>query len=248
MTWLAEGDFEMLSVAILDDNMKVLEQYEELLPQWFDRNGIKGRIIAATTDYNEFISVVKEQAANVCLIDINLQSEINGLYVARRIRRENVNTEIIFCTGMLEYMHKAFDVNAYHFIIKPVGRDLERCLVKLYREIEARQKKKGVLEVRTRSRMYYISHDKISHILRVGTKTVIYCSGNTIEVYESLDSLISKLDSERFVKCCRSQIINRDFIEYIDKKSRTVVLTNGYKGRLGRIDACSLALKGAISK
>jgi DNA-binding LytR/AlgR family response regulator len=222
----------MLSVAILDDNIKVLEEYEQLIPSWFSKNGIKGRIVIATTDYREFLNALKERSANVCIIDINLQSEVNGLYVAKLIRKEKINTEIIFCTGMLEYMHQAFDVHAYHFITKPVGRALEKCLVRLDREIAGRQKARGILEVRTKSRIYYLPQDSISHILREGPKTVIYSSGNVIEVYESLESIVSKLDSEKFVKCHRSYVVNKDFINFIDKKSRTVVLTNGYRGRI----------------
>ncbi len=223
----------MLSIAILDDNIRVLEEYEQLIPSWFCRNGISGRIVTATIDFREFINTVREQSVNVCIIDINLQSEVNGLYIAKLIRKEKINTEIIFCTGMLEYMHQAFDVNAYHFITKPVGRALEKCLVKLDREIAGRQNARGVLEVRTRARIYYLPYDSISHILREGSKTVIYASGNVIEVYESLESIVSKLDSKRFVKCHRSYIVNKDFISFIDKKSRTVVLTNGYCGRIG---------------
>lgn len=230
----------MLSMAILDDNIKVLEEYEQLIPTWFSRNGISGRIVAATTDYREFINTVREQSVNVCLIDINLQSEVNGLYVAKLIRKERINTEIIFCTGMLEFMHQAFDVNAYHFIIKPVGSNLERCLVKLNKEMACRQKMKGILEIRTRSRIYYLSHDSISHILREGTKTIIFSSDNVIEVYESLESIVSKLDSEKFIKCHRSSIVNKDFIKYIDKKNRTIILTNGYQGKLGQFGASSL--------
>ncbi len=230
----------MLSIAILDDNIRMLEEYEQLIPSWFSKNGICGRIVTATTDYREFINAVREQSANVSIIDINLQSEINGLYVAKLLRKEKINTEIIFCTGMLEYMHQAFDVNAYHFIIKPVGRNLEKCLVKLEREISARQKNKGILEVRTKSRIYYISYDSISHINREGTKTVIYSSDNALEVYDSLDSITSKLDSEKFVKCHRSSIVNKDFIKYIDKKNRTIILTNGYQGRLGQLGTISL--------
>jgi DNA-binding LytR/AlgR family response regulator len=223
----------MLSISILDDNIRVLEEYEQIIPSWLSKNGISGRIVTATTDYREYINTLRERSVNVCIIDINLQSEINGLYVAKLIRKEKINTEIIFCTGMLEYMHQAFDVNAYHFIPKPVGRALERCLLKLDREIAERQKAKDVLEISTRSRSYYLSHDSISHILRRGTKTVIYASGNVIEVYESLDSLVSKLHSDKFVKCHRAYVINKDYINYIDKKTRTVVLTNGYSGKIG---------------
>ena len=235
---------KVLSIAILDDNIKVLEQYEELIPRWFARNGIRGRIVTATSHYNEFLEAVREHSVNVCIIDINLRSEITGLYVAKKIRHENLNTEIIFCTGMLEYMHKAFDVNAYHYIIKPVGANLEKCLVKLDKEIEARQNRKHILELKTKSNIYYVAHDSISHIIRQGSKSIIYSSGNVYEVYESLDSLVVRLDADKFIRCCRSQIINRDYIKQIDRINRKIILTNGYEEKLSRLKTYRL-LKGA---
>jgi DNA-binding LytR/AlgR family response regulator len=226
-------DIEMLSIAILDDNINVLEEYEQLIPIWLGRNEINGQIVTATTDYREFVKAVQDNSVNVCIIDINLQSEVNGIYVAKYIRKKNINTEIIFCTGMLEFMHQAFDVNAYHFIVKPFGRNLERCLIKLDREIASRQKVKGILEVKTRSHIYYLSHESISHILRIGAKTVIHSTDNVIEVYESVESIVSKLDSNKFIRCHRSTVVNKDYIKYIDKKSHTIVLTNGYSSKIG---------------
>jgi DNA-binding LytR/AlgR family response regulator len=236
---------KVLSIAILDDNIKVLEMYEELIPCWFARNGIKGRLVTATSDCNEFLEAVRKRSVNVCIIDINLRSEISGLHVAKKIRQEKLNTEIIFCTGMLEYMHKAFDVNAYHYIIKPIGKNLEKCLIKLYREIEARQSRNNVFVLKTKSDIFYITHDSISHIVRQGNKSIIYSSGNMYEVYDSLDSIIAKLDADKFIKCCRSQVINRDYIRQIDKANRKVVLTNGYEGKLGRLKSFRQILKGA---
>lgn len=234
----------MLSIAILDDNIKVLELCEELIPKWFARNGIRGRIVTATSDYNEFLEAVREQAVNVCIIDINLQAEISGLYVAKKIRQENLNTEIIFCTGMLEYMHKAFDVNAYHYIIKPIGSNLEKCLVKLNKEMKARQDRKNILELKTKTNIYYVAHNTISHIVRKDNKSIIYSSDNVYEVYDSLDSIIRKLNTDKFVKCCRSQVINRDYIKQIDKINRKILLTNGYEGKFSRLKTLR-QLKGA---
>ena len=235
---------KVLSLAILDDNIKVLELYEELIPQWFARNGIKGRIVTATGDYTEFLEAVRSRSVNVCIIDINLQAEVSGLYIAQKIRQEKLDVEIIFCTGMLEYMHKAFDVNAYHYIIKPIVKNLERCLVKLNKEMEARQNRKNVLELKTKTNIYYIARNSISHIIRKGNKSIIYSSGSIYEVYDSLDSLIEKLGTDKFIKCCRSEIINRDFIKQIDKIKRKIVLVNGYEGKLSRLKTFRL-LKGA---
>ena len=223
----------MLSIAILDDNIKLLEDYEQLLPALFKKNNIKGQIVIATTDYREFIREVREQSVNVCIIDINLRSKVNGMYIAKCLRKEKVKAEIIFCTGMLEFMHEAFDVNAYHFIVKPVARKLEKCLIKLNKELEERESSKGIIEIRSASQVFYIPLDSISHICHEGTKSVIYVKNRIIEVYDSLESLISQLNDERFIRCHRAIIINRDYLDYIDRKGKDIVLTNGFRCKLG---------------
>lgn len=223
----------MLSIAILDDNIKLLEEYEQLLPVWFKRNNIRGQIAIATTDFREFVREVREQSVNVCIIDINLRSEMNGMFVAKCLRKEKVKAEIIFCTGMLEFINEAFDVNAYHFIVKPITRNLEKCLVKLNKEIEERESSNGIIEIKSSSRVFYIPLDSISHICREGTKSVIYVKNRIIEVYDSLESLISQLNDERFIRCHRAIIINKDYLDYVDKKNKDIVLTNGFKCKIG---------------
>lgn len=223
----------MLSIAILDDNIKLLEEYEQLIPAWFSKNNIKGQIVVATTDYKEFVKEVLDQTANVCIIDINLRSEVNGLYVAKLLRKEGVHTEIIFCTGLLEFMPQAFDVNAYHFIVKPVGRNLEKCLIKLNKEMETRENSKSTLEIKFGSRIYYVPMESITHIRREGSKTFINTIKGVLEVYKSLEALGIQINNENFVKCHRAIIVNRDFIKYIDKKSKSIVLTNGCKCEMG---------------
>lgn len=223
----------MLSIAILDDNIKLLEEYEQLIPAWFTKNNIKGQIVVSTMDYKEFVREVRDQTINVCIIDINLRADVNGLYIAKCLRKEEIPTEIIFCTGLLEYMPQAFDVNAYHFIIKPVGRNLEKCLIKLNKEIEVRESGKRTLEIKFGSRIYYVPLDSISHIRREGSKSIINTANRILEVYESLESLGSQINDKRFIRCHRATIVNKDYIDYIDRKSKKLVLTNGYECELG---------------
>ncbi len=221
----------MLSIAILDDNKKILSDYEKLIPEWLKRNQIKGQIVIATSDYKEFLRKVKEQIVNVCIIDINLQEEVNGLYVAKYIRREKIKTEIIFSTGMLDYISQAFDVGAYNFIPKPLNNALEKCLVKLSKELDERDSTKSVIEIRYGSRVYFIPINTITHLHREDRKTIIYTTSRTLESYDSLDSIARSINDDRFMQCHR--FVNRDYIDYVDVKSKTVKLTTGDQFDIG---------------
>ncbi len=223
----------MLSIAILDDNKKVLSDYERLVPEWLKRNQINGQIVIATNDYREFLRKVKEQVANVCIIDINLQDEVNGLYVAKFIRREKIKTEIIFSTGMLDYISQAFDVRAYNFISKPLNSSLEKCLVKLSKELDERDDSKNVVEIRYGSRIYFIPIDSIAYLKREGRKTIINAAGRTLETYDSLESMARSINNEKLVQCHKSSYVNRDYIDYIDIKAKTINLRTGEKFDIG---------------
>ena len=223
----------MLSIAILDDDIRILEEYERMIPVWFKRNNIEGKIIAATTDYKQFIREIRDQQANVCILDVNLRSEVNGVTIARLVRKENIKIEIIFCTGFLEYMPQAFDVQAYNFIPKSNNLQLERCLVRLANDILKREAGMKTLEIRYGSRIYYVPHNEIVYIQRYGTKTTINCINKILEIYDSLESIAAKLNNPKFKQCHRSAIVNVEFIDFVDTKQKYISLRNGGKCELG---------------
>jgi DNA-binding LytR/AlgR family response regulator len=224
----------MLSIAILDDNLDVLNEYERKIPIWLKRNNIKGQIVIATNNYKEFLRVVRERVVNVCLLDINLNTEINGLYIASRIRSEGIETEIIFCSGMLEFISKAFDVNAYHFIIKPINNGaLERCLIKLNNEIEKRLASKRTIEVKFGSRTYYVPIESIIYFSSDRDKLTVKTTARSIEINSSLGAFLNRIGDSRFIQCNKSTVINKDFLDYVDSKSKTVTLTTGFSSELG---------------
>ena len=44
----------------------------------------------------------------------------NGMETARKLRKKDKNIIIIFVTGMEEYVFQAFDVGAFHYLVKPL--------------------------------------------------------------------------------------------------------------------------------
>ena len=223
----------MLSIAILDDDRKILNEYEKHIPVWLKRNGIKGSIVIATTDYKQFMTEIRDQIVNLCILDVNLKSEVNGMYIAKCIRKENIKTEIIFSTGLLEYMPQAFDVNAYNFITKPINNSLEKSLIKLSKEIDNKTSIKKIIEIKFGTHIYFVPHEEIVYLQRIGTKTIISTQNHVLEVYDSLEALAEKLNNNHFRQCHRSIIINTDYIDYIDIKHKCISLKNGVQCEIG---------------
>ena len=73
---------------------------------------------------------------DVVFSDIELQG-CSGLELAVRIKRLVPQTKIIFVTGYREYMEAAFDVQAFHYLVKPIDREkFVQVLEKACREAE----------------------------------------------------------------------------------------------------------------
>lgn len=61
---------------------------------------------------------------DLLLLDIDLGKEgEKGMELARRIRQKDERVSILFITGLPEYMNQGYDVQALHFLVKPVERE-----------------------------------------------------------------------------------------------------------------------------
>ena len=80
----------------------------------------------------------------VLFLDIQMSGR-NGMEIARELRRKGEKTIIIFVTAIEEYVYQAFDVGAFHYLVKPID-DVKFASV-LHRAIEEwNSKNNGVKE------------------------------------------------------------------------------------------------------
>ena len=63
---------------------------------------------------------------DISFLDIEM-GDISGIELAKRIRKRQEKSGkrsiIIFVTGFREYMEDAFDVNAFHYLVKPIKEE-----------------------------------------------------------------------------------------------------------------------------
>ena len=63
-----------------------------------------------------------DQSYDMLLLDIEMGG-MNGVELARRIRRENEIIQIIFITGYSDYIAEGYDVAALHYLMKPLKEE-----------------------------------------------------------------------------------------------------------------------------
>lgn len=165
---------------------------------------------------------------DILFLDIQMEG-ISGMEAARELRRRGCRATIIFVTAIEEYVFEAFDVGAFHYIVKPFDKakffEVLRKAVAERESINAKEAKdEPVIVVKTGATTKKIYLYKIIYLEVFNRKVIIYKTDGEVEFYGKLIELEDRL-SEDFVRCHRAYIVN---LRYVLKYSaNSITLENG---------------------
>lgn len=100
-----------MRVAICDDEIKM----RELLAAKVRRLCPDADIVLVKSG-SELLSM--EPQPEILFLDIGMP-KMSGMEAARALRENNKSMVLIFVTAFAEYVFQAFDVGAFHYLVKP---------------------------------------------------------------------------------------------------------------------------------
>ena len=208
----------MIEIAVCDDETIIREQIRQ-----FVKNRVPDSHIETYATGEELLAA--NRIFDLVFLDIQMEG-LNGMDAARVLRAEKTETILIFVTGLKEYVFEAFDVSAFHYLLKPLEEEkLDEVLKHALKEVNRRkaQEKKQLL-IQTRNRNYSLGQHTIYYLESRGKKVEIHTLGEIIEVYASISKLEEQLGSS-FYRCHRGYLVNLAYIaEYRTDRIR---LSNG---------------------
>ena len=210
-----------LKIAICDDDASQREYLTRAVAEWAKKNRhlteVKQYIDAKSFlfDYSE------DKGFDILLLDIEMP-EMNGIELAKTVRRENSTVQIVFITGFYEYFSDGFDVSALHYLIKPTDeRKLFTVLDKAVDNLTYRQR--SVL-LATVDGEVKVSLADILYIESENVYIIVHTVHGDYRTRMALTKFMEQLD-ETFFKVHRSFVVG---LRYIKKITRTeVIMTNG---------------------
>ena len=153
---------------------------------------------------------------NIYFLDIEM-GEVSGMDIARSIREQEENGRqrsiIIFVTGYREYMEAAFDVNAFHYLIKPVDTEkFSEVFKRAWKEAAVfyEQEKKYII-VKSSGTQQKILLKNIYYIESGNKKVIFHTTNGTLEVYGKMEELEKGLGNT-FYRCHRCYLVNMEKI------------------------------------
>lgn len=202
-----------VTVALCDDEREQISLLRRCLMNWAEDKPFAVDI----KEYESaegFLFDYEDDPCDLLLLDIEMKGE-NGMELARRLRDRGDMLPIIFITGYDEYISQGYDVEALHYLIKPV--DEGRLSGVLDKYISRCNDISEEIIVETEDMTRRICSDNIVFIEAFGRKTEIHLSDSS--VIKSSMSIGEFRKTQLFVVCHRSYLVNLRYVVSIGKTS-----------------------------
>lgn len=201
-----------LHVAICDDSCEDQQLVSRLLSMWAKQRDIDIAAECFPSAESFLFRYEENKSFDVLLLDIEM-GEMDGVSMARRIRRENAAVQIMFITGYSDYIAEGYEVEALHYLMKPLKE--EKFFSVLDRAAEKLKQNERCLNLELSGEMVRIPFYQIRY-LDVHQNYVTVHAQQDYTVKRTLGDFEKELD-DRFFRAGRALIVNLTLIRRVTR-------------------------------
>lgn len=236
----------MLEVVICEDDFYFADRLRELAETYLQEKKLE----ATLTVSQDGESLLQAGAMpDLILMDIKLPGK-SGMEIMEQLRQRGSTSQVIFITAYPEHVFHAFDLEAVHYLLKPVNAQrLYPVMDKAVKRALSRKEPCLLLAAGTEVRKLPLKEVLYCEVF--GHQVLIHTATGNASFPGSLDSLEERLDS-RFFRCHRSYLVNMDYV--VGKEAGAAKLAGGDTVLIARrreteftkrlLDSCGEGVRG----
>lgn len=168
--------------------------------------------------------LLSQDNPDILLLDIQMPGR-NGIETARELRRKGAGSVIIFITALEEYVFQSFDVNAFHYLVKPFNSaKFSEVLANAVRLASKPKTDAPSLMITAGGKHILVEPDKIIYAEVFDRKIILHTTEENIEYYGKMKELEKSL-GDGFYRPHRAYLVNFAYIKKYD--ASTIFLEKG---------------------
>lgn len=183
-----------------------------------------------------------DRQPDILFLDIQMAGK-DGMETARELRRRKYKTILIFVTALDDFVFEAFDVGAFHYLVKPFhnGKFAEvlHNAVRQYEEQKklentAKERETPSLTVTAGGQHFTVELEDIVYAEVFDRKVIIHTMDADIEYYGKMKDLEQKAGDE-FYRPHRAYLVNFKYVRKYDaavvylKKGQALMAKQNYR-------------------
>ena len=209
------GGWTMFRIGICEDEAAQRRYLKNCIERWADARNHKVQL-SEFADAEQFLFEYEDNAEyDLLILDIQMGA-MNGMELAKQIRKSDKEVKIVFLTGIKDHAIEGYEVGAVRYLLKPLKQDvLESILDAIYSEAKRKQEDCFLfVQNGTTVRMSY------SHILYAeanGHYLVLMTEDERFEWKANFSSVAEELEERGFFLLKRGLLVNLEHVERITK-------------------------------
>jgi two-component system, LytTR family, response regulator len=207
----------MLRVLLADDEPLSLKRLRRLLQDAPDVE-----LVGCAVDGIEALSLASTLAPDLLILDIEMPG-LDGFGAFAAL--SHPKPELVFCTAYSDYAHRAFDVQALDYLLKPVTQErVFECLQRVQQVLLARNALKEKIQAEARPgahdriafprialpmgrHLEYIEPNDIDYLQANANYLSVFVRGREFVLRETLSAMLGRLDQTQFLRIHRSRAV-----------------------------------------
>ncbi len=226
---LQEGGGGMeYAIAICDDSDTDRQSIAGMVRRWAEASGNRARIDGFPSAESFLFEYDRNKDYDILLLDVEMR-ELSGIDLAKHVRSQRGRAEIVFITSHFEFIAEGYEVDALHYLVKPVSQEklsevLDRASHRLALEPPSVvvSLDGGTVKLPEADILYV---ESFAHYIEIHTRTDVY------RLKESITAFGERLSGD-FFRVHRSYLVNLKAVERISRTG--VTLTGGAEIPLAR--------------
>lgn len=206
----------IIRIGIVEDEAAAQGYVQGLIEEWAAGTGHCLQLVSCASAEEFLFKYEQPGMLDIVFLDIML-GDMNGMELARNIRKRDKRLQIIFLTGVQDYVFEGYEIGAVRYLLKPVRRQeldltLQHCCERMI------YKKTEYFAFRYQGESLRIAFSDIRFVRVDGHYVQMVTEGKTYEWKGSLMQVREKLDNKMFAFVNRSTIVNLEYVTRITRE------------------------------
>jgi len=215
-----------MKLAVCEDDLLELEDMRKKLKEVLKAASIEAEIVCFSSGDKLLTQIRNGKTYNLYILDILLENEENGIVVAREIRKSDPEAQIAFFTHSREYAIDAFEVQAIHYLVKPVTKENLQSVIDRWRRENHNQEECLEIQSGKETRKFPVS--QILYVKSSDRGIEIHMKQHKWDAWVKSPFHVVEHEVEpmpQFTRIARGCIVNMEYINRIEYME--CVLKNG---------------------
>ena len=204
--------------AICDDEPEQAEALKSIVSEWARKNQNSCRTELFPSAEAFWFACGDDSAYDILLLDVEMTG-MSGIDLARRVRAEGSRAEIVFITSHFEFVGEGYEVDALHYLMKPVAK--EKLFAVLSRAAERLAVEPPSVIISCEDGTVKLYESDILYVEAFQHYIVIHTREKEYRIKENISAFEQKLGGD-FFRTHRSYLVNLKTIICIRRTSVTL--------------------------